>query len=65
MKGTVMLSKEVLEAQETVELPAREMMDFNFSGILAAQGNFNAQAAFAGSANLSSQLNGIAVSQHN
>ena len=60
-----MLSKEVLEAQETVELPAREMMDFNVSFIGALQGNFNAQGAFVGSANLSGQLNGISVTQHN
>ena len=60
-----MLSKEVLEAQETVELPAREMMDFNFSLIGALQGNLNAQASWAGSANLSSQLNGIGVTQSN
>lgn len=60
-----MLTKEALEAQEIVELPAREMMDFNFSGILAAQGNLNAQASAFCSANLSSQGNLIAVSQSN
>jgi len=60
-----MLSKEVLEAQETVELPAREMMDFNVSLIGAFQGNANLQLSAFGSANLSGQANVIAVSQHN
>ena len=60
-----MLSKEVLEAQETVELPAREMMDFNASFIGALQGNANFQLSAFGSANLSGQLNGISVTQSN
>jgi hypothetical protein len=60
-----MLSKDVLEAQETVELPAREMMDFNISLIGAAQANFNGQLALVGSANLAGQVNGIVVTQSN
>ena len=60
-----MLSKEILEAQETVELPAREMMDFNFSYINAWQGNLALQGSSYGSANLSLQGNGIAVWQNN
>jgi len=60
-----MLSKEILEAQETVELPAREMMDWNFSGILAAQTNANFQVSAFGSANLASQTNAIVVTQSN
>jgi hypothetical protein len=60
-----MLSKEILEAQESIELPAREMMDWNFSGILAAQGNGSLQLSAFGSANLASQTNGIVVTQVN
>ena len=60
-----MLSKDILEAQETVEMPAREMMNWNASFILAAQGNWNAQVSAFGSANLSSQQNVIMVSQSN
>lgn len=60
-----MLSKEVLEAQETVELPAREMMDFNVSLIGALQGNASLQLSAVYSANLSSQGNVIAVGQVN
>ena len=64
-EGIAMLSKDILEAQETVELPAREMMDANFSLISAWQGNLALQGSFAGSANLSGQGNLIAVSQNN
>lgn len=60
-----MLSKEILEAQETIELPAREMMDWNFSAIFAQQTNLNFQASAFGSANLSSQTNAILVNQSN
>jgi len=60
-----MLSKEILEAQETVELPTREMMDFNVSLIGALQTNLNGQLALAGSANLAGQVNGIVVTQSN
>jgi len=60
-----MLSKEVLEAQETVEMPAREMMNWNGSAIFALQGNANAQLSAFCSANVSSQGNLISVSQGN
>jgi hypothetical protein len=60
-----MLSKEILEAQESIELPAREMMDFNVSLIGALQGNANFQASAVCSINVAQQTNGIVVTQSN
>jgi len=58
-----MLSKEVLEAQEVVELPAREMMRFNFNNIsLIDATQVNASAQF-GDYNTSTQGNAIVVQQ--
>jgi hypothetical protein len=63
-----MLSKEILEAQETVEMPARDMMRFTFIGfnnvssINAVQ--LNASAQF-GDGNYSEQGNAIVVVQGN
>jgi len=58
-----MLSKDVLEAQETVELPAREMMRFSFNNVtLIDATQVNASAQF-GAYNSSDQANVIAVGQ--
>jgi hypothetical protein len=65
-KGTAMLSREILEAQETVEMPAREMMRVtivafnNFSSVDALQANGSLQF---GGWNSSSQGNAIVVEQ--
>jgi len=60
-KGTTMLSKEILEAQATVELPAREMMDFanfgNFAVNFIGQSNFADQSANGGGSNTALQVN--------
>jgi hypothetical protein len=64
-----MLTHDVLETQATIELPAREMMGWNFSAIFANQTavNYNTQvnAVGVGQANLSSQyaVNSIEVYQ--
>jgi len=58
-----MLSKDVLEAQETVELPAREMMRFSFNNVTlidATQVNASVQYGWN---NSSSQANVIEVAQ--
>jgi hypothetical protein len=58
-----MLSKDVLEAQETVELPAREMMRFSFNNVTlidATQVNASVQC---GDYNTSDQANVIGVAQ--
>jgi hypothetical protein len=58
-----MLSKEILEAQETVELPAREMMRFSFNNITAIDATqVNASLQF-GDNNSSDQANAILVAQ--
>jgi hypothetical protein len=63
-----MLSKEVLESQEVVEMPAREMMRVtivafnNFSSVDAGQANLNLQGGWC---NTSSQGNAIVVAQGN
>jgi len=58
-----MLSKEILEAQETVELPAREMMRFNFNNVTAISATqVNASVQY-GCYNSSDQANVISVAQ--
>jgi hypothetical protein len=58
-----MLSKDVLEAQETVELPAREMMRFSFNNVtLIDATQVNASVQY-GDYNTSSQANVISVAQ--
>ena len=58
-----MLSKEILEAQEVVELPAREMMRFSFNNVSLIDATLvNASAQF-GCYNTSSQGNAIVVQQ--
>jgi len=60
-----MLSKEVLEAQEVVELPAREMMRFNFNNVsLIDATQVNASLQW-GDNNSSTQGNAIVVQQFN
>jgi len=60
-----MLSKEILEAQATVELPAREMMDFanfgNFSVNLIGQSNFANQSGNTTGTNWAGQGNGAGL----
>jgi len=58
-----MLSKDVLEAQETVELPAREMMRFSFNNVTAIDATqVNASVQY-GCYNSSDQANVISVAQ--
>jgi hypothetical protein len=61
-----MLSKEILEAQETVEMPARDMMRFTFIGFNNVSSvdalQVNASAQF-GVGNYSEQVNAIVEKQ--
>jgi hypothetical protein len=50
-----MLTHDVLESQATIELPAREMLGFNFAAIFANQQ----------SANINTQVNAVGVGQAN
>jgi len=60
-----MLSKEILEAQATVELPAREMMDFfnygNFAVNAILQQNLADQSGNGGGDNTALQGNGATL----